>query len=513
MSYPPVKSPRGPADVSAKVPADRRDRLLNIKKREELKDMLLYKFKHKYGDGQSTAIGKEVGKFCQDAAVTPNNLARLERRVQQVKHPRADDQRSDVSAYSARSARTPRGVATPRSQLSARGEQVAQSQLASQLQSQLSARGSAMTPVRESAEGSDLAYRDFDWAKLDQYASYLHEQDSQRQKVGTTEMQKKMKTDLDKQVADARRKKHRLHEENQKYFTHQVAEIEVWKELEEAKKQSVLAKNYKEKADRDEQLRHQKLRRDAEFEQQQTEEKALVSKIRQEMDHEKVVMNERKEQQRLAMLKIMEDNLADRKVKDAQREEQLQMEIEGMREYNRILDAQEAARAAELDARVTRQKELMEKMKESVFDVQGAKDKADALRAEQQKQASDAKAESDANAKAEKLKQLRLDTQDFLFRQMLEKEDRKEQAYELKRLQATILEQDSQAFETLERQKEQERRRVNVAHRQELDAQIERKRREKEYVMSDAEVKMNKRLLKVVNQTLEGRDEQASAAA
>ena len=42
------------------------------------------------------------------------------------------------------------------------------------------------------------------------------------------------------------------------------------------------------------------------------------------------------------------------------------MEIEGMREYNRILDQQEQARAEALESRINRQKELMEKSDTSV---------------------------------------------------------------------------------------------------------------------------------------------------
>ena len=43
-----------------------------------------------------------------------------------------------------------------------------------------------------------------------------------------------------------------------------------------------------------------------------------------------------------------------------------EMEIEGMREYNRILDQQEQARAEALESRINRQKELMEKSDTSV---------------------------------------------------------------------------------------------------------------------------------------------------
>merc|ERR1711939_1292817 len=93
-----------------------------------------------------------------------------------------------------------------------------------------------------------------EWSKLDEYASYLHEQDAMRQKLGLHDMQKKLRADLDKQVADQRRKKNRQREEEQKYFHNQMVEIEQWKEMEKERDAEMKAKAHKEKVDRDEQL-------------------------------------------------------------------------------------------------------------------------------------------------------------------------------------------------------------------------------------------------------------------
>merc|ERR1712230_252165 len=107
-------------------------------------------------------------------------------------------------------------------------------------------------------------FENFEWSKLDEYASYLHEQDAMRQKLGLHDMQKKLRADLDKQVADQRRKKNRQREEEQKYFHNQMVEIEQWKEMEK---------------ERDAELAFDQKRRDEELAKQEKEEKALVSKI------------------------------------------------------------------------------------------------------------------------------------------------------------------------------------------------------------------------------------------
>lgn len=367
-----------------------------------------------------------------------------------------------------------------------------------------------MQPIPEAMDtGAQkmTGFRNFDWAKLDEYASYLHEQDSLRQQASTKEMQHRLRLDLDKQVADQRRKKQKQREEEKRYFANQMVEIEQWKKMEAEREVEVKQKNIKEKIDRDEQLDFERRRRDKELVKQEAEEKALVEKIRREMDQEKARALTKKVQQKEAMMRIMAENVAEREIKDAAKEKQAALEIEGMREYNRILDQQEATRAAELESRIARQKTLMDKMKETVQREQGSKNEEDARRALKQKEEADARAIEMERNKEAKLRQMRLETQDFLFAQMDEKEGRKEQAYELKRLQAHILDADTKEYTEMEKARALERRRQNVEHRIELDEQIARKRAELKFTMSDAEVNMNKQLLEVVEKTLNERDQ------
>jgi len=59
----------------------------------------------------------------------------------------------------------------------------------------------------------------FDWARLDEYASYLHEQDALRQKLGVNALQKKLKMDLDQQVSEKNKKKGSGEEDKEKKGT------------------------------------------------------------------------------------------------------------------------------------------------------------------------------------------------------------------------------------------------------------------------------------------------------
>merc|ERR1711904_479010 len=188
---------------------------------------------------------------------------------------------------------------------------------------------------------------------------------------------------------------------------------------------------------------------------------------------------------------------------------------EAMKEYNRILDQQEEMRAQELQARMDKQKALMEKMKENVQKQQQKKGEKDARRAAKQKEEADARAIEMERNKEAKLKEMRYDTQSFLFKQMAEKDEKKGQALELKRLQASILEADTQEYMQMEKQKFHDRRVRNVEHRIELEAQIAERAAvvQRKYAMSGAEVKMSRQLLDLVDKTLTERDAYLNSVA
>merc|ERR1712124_49732 len=99
----------------------------------------------------------------------------------------------------------------------------------------------------------------------------------------------------------------------------------------------------------------------------------------------------------------------------------------------------------------------MEKMKENVQKQQQKKGDEDSKRAAKQKEEADARAIEMERNKEAKLKEMRHDTQKFLFKQMAEKDEKKGAALELKRLQASILEADTQEYMQMEKQKSQDR--------------------------------------------------------
>merc|ERR1712232_1045469 len=266
----------------------------------------------------------------------------------------------------------------------------------------------------------------------------------------------------------------------------------------------------KEKRDRDEQLAFERKLKSEELQRKKQEESDLVEKIVTEMEAEQRKFEKKKAQTRAAMRKVFEENEADQRKREEQRREQQEREAEAMREYNRILDEQEEQRAEELANRMARQKELMDKLQANV-EAQ-AKDAGDndAKRANLQQAEMDRHYFEAEKTKMQRLKQMRLENQAYLLRQMGEKDGRKEEERTLANIQAQILEKDTEEYNEIERQKAIERRIRNFDNRQELERQIGVRAGQRAPEMSQAEMDLNRPLLNLVHRTLGERDRAAA---
>lgn len=477
----------GGLSTNSRLSDQRREKLISLKKREDLKDALTEKFKSRFGHGASIrgpdevsvcseAIQGEVHNFAECAQVTEANLGRLERRIHRraLQKPEDAQSMSGVSAYSGMSRRS-------RSVASMAGESVMKG-------------------------GS------FDWARLDEYASYLHEQDALRQKQGVQALQRKLRKDLDAQVAERKAKLDENVEEDRRYHNNSMVELEKWKHTEQARAEELRQKLQREKKDRDEQLAYERSLKDEAATKKKNEEAQLVDKIVNEMEAEQIRYERKKMETKKAMRKVFEENMEDMKKREVQHKEQQEREAAAMREYNRILDEQEEQRAEELASRMERQKQLMEKLQANV--AQQAKDSGDndAKRAAAQQEEVDRHYAEAERVKQQRLKQLRLETQAYLFKQMAEKDNKKNEEKELQNIQAMILERDTEEYNEIEREKIINKRLQLFDHRKEVEGQIQSRSMQRVPEMSEAEIKINRNLLNLVNRTLAVRDERNAAA-
>lgn len=69
------------SQVKRGMSEQRKEKLLGIQKREQLKGMLIHKFKLKYGDKAEQYINNEVGKFLSNNRLTEENLKKLDEKI------------------------------------------------------------------------------------------------------------------------------------------------------------------------------------------------------------------------------------------------------------------------------------------------------------------------------------------------------------------------------------------------------------------------------------------------
>lgn len=477
----------GSFSVGSRMSDARREKLMSLKNREDLKDALTEKFKSRFGHDArqrapdecsvaSSVIQREVDQFARSANVTEANLGRLERRLQSraTKGPGEPSVVSGMSAYSV-------GTQRSRSVASLTGRHV----------------------VNSAGNGPES----FDWSRLDEYASYLHEQDALRQKMGVQALQRKLRADLDHQVNEKRKKRSDSDEEERRFHNNSMIELERWKMSEQAREEERHQKLMKEKRDRDEQLNFERKLKNEELNKKKEEESFLVEKIVNEMEAEQKRFERKKEQTKKSMRKVFEENMDDQNKRQQAKKDQMEREVTAMREYNRLLDEQEEQRAEELAARMERQTALMKQLQENVAQVQKGAGDNDAQRAAAQQDEIDRHFFEAENMKQGRLKQLRLENQSYLLKQMEEKDMRKEDEKQLQDIQAQILQRDTQEYNEVERQKMMDKKTRSLEHRRDVERQMEQKHLSSIPEMSEAEIAMNKPLLNLVNRTLRTRDE------
>lgn len=346
----------------------------------------------------------------------------------------------------------------------------------------------------------------YDWARLDEYASYLHEQDCMRQQMGVRALQRKLRSDLDAQVALKQNKRSQEDEEEHRYHQNSMVELERWKSMEQQRDDEKRSKLMREKQDRDEQLNFERKLKDEDLRKKKDEEANLVDKIVNEMEAEQKKFEKKKEKTRKGMRKVFEENNADQARREEDRKDQMEKEAVALKEYARVLDEQEEQRNQEMQARLKRQNDLMAKLQANVDGIKKGAGDNDAARASAQQEEMDRHFFEAEGVKQTRLKQMRLENQSYLLKQMDEKDYRKEDDRDLQNIQAQILIRDTEEYNQMEKDKVINRRRRLMDHSNDIKKQMVYKLGQSNPAMTEAEVQMNKPLLQLVHRTLEERE-------
>ena len=233
----------------SKMSESRRTRLEEIQKREQLKGMLITKFRKKYGGENKklqSYIDREVGAFMNNNRLTEGNLKELDDKIATQKATQAADGKSQASLASAasRASRRPQ-TAKPAAQVEKapvlddmKSHQSQASRASRNLKTDIhptqpkKKAQDAESVITQSeldrpAESSSEVDEQDEWTAIQKFQAMLHYQEQQQVKERQEERKRLLVQELDRQRQAKEAKKKQLEEEDKQYHAQVVEHCKV----------------------------------------------------------------------------------------------------------------------------------------------------------------------------------------------------------------------------------------------------------------------------------------------
>ncbi|OMJ85367.1 hypothetical protein SteCoe_13340 [Stentor coeruleus] len=480
MSYPKVP-PKATQTAATKLSEQQKARLLKLQEREELKGLLVNKFKKKYGN-EAGFIDKEVENFMKQETLTESNLQKLD---DKIKKKVEADQKSVSHKSEVQSKHVTPSVRSSKN--SVKGSD--QMSVASSMRS--SARTSEFVPEDNEDE----------WAAILEYDTMMFHEEEKSRLRREIENKMKLKRELDRQLNDKNRKKLSEEEEERLYDEAQKRNIEMMELKEKERDLMYREKVMQEKLLRDKQLGEEKRRKRLDERQQRELDEKLVMRLQEELKADQVAFEEKRRDERIYMLKMMEENEENKKRQMEIKEFERQNDVKSMEDYAKMLDKQEEDRLNEIKAREERQQLLMARMADTVLKEQKQKNHEEDLMLLKQIEEKELLDKAEDERRMLQLKKQKQDIRKILDKQVDEKNKRKVMEKKNQDEQADMWKKDADEFYKLEDERKMREKQLNMMHVEILRSQMDEKNmKKKKVIMNKDEIKMNKNLLKKIYQ-------------
>ncbi len=345
----------------------------------------------------------------------------------------------------------------------------------------------------------------YDWSRLDTFAKHMLEKEIAREREDRQEIHRKVKEDLDRQMDDIHKRRYRERMDDVAFSRQQAEDLEMWKIEENKKEEARRLREENEKIDRDEQLRFDDERKKGKERRQQEEDRRQAEAIQKAIAKERDDANLKRQKEKLLTKQLMEENERDRQVKLELKRQSATDELKQLREYHDMIEKQEAERQNELSRRIERQKQLIKRMEEGVLKTIQAKSNDDNVRALKQQAEMDARAIEIEKYKTERLRQLKEEMTSTLKKQIEDKDKRRREEDELRKIHARILHKDATSFDEAEAEKLRARKDRLKKYQEQLKEQIDEgrlKQKSQRDELSIQEILINRELIEVVEATL-----------
>lgn len=454
-----------------------------------MKDVLIRKFQSEYEhegpDGCSgQVIVDEVKKFVNNAKVTEANLNRLERRIrnhEKNNSGRSTQDTNDGTVVEEEGEEEENAAESEEGNLKEDDAvSVSNYSVVSHASSHLSRASSTHSlfgrkPKVPPTDSRDMT--DYDWGRLDDYASFLHQRDLLRMQMQHKEMQDTIRQELSKQIQERQEEERQHMQENAWYIRNEMIDTKNWEDQEQRRLNTTKEKNMELKRGLDEQVEYERKRKEANTDADKKDEEETLQRCRQELD----TMNRRdlarRENEKMTLSNLFHE--VDERNRNAavQKKEDKKTERREIRDFQKLLDDRAERLQKEKDGYVRHFICHNPERDAAILKCQHAAynpSKEQARFVSQFREIDDFNAARDEK-KRDKLGEMMRETQTYLMKQMAEKREKKNQLDMLERLRADLITQDISFYFDEEKQKTLQRRLQNLENRVQLQNQIRKK--------------------------------------
>lgn len=474
MSYPKKSLPskKTPNSQSnSRLPEDKKEKLLAIHQREQLKGLLVSKFLEKYGNTKglnSDAINKEVADFIKSQPLTEENLRKLEQKIRDGQSNKPGN--IDVAAANNQAQSNLLGGSSLTTPHQGPIKSIASVQ---HLKTAPNDDALSVTSSQRPRSVYQLGDEDDEWAIMMKYDAELHKKEKEIEKLRELDQRKKMKVELDKQLEEKNKVKQWEKQDLSQYMNVVHKQLDQYDNKEKKKEEDHHQKVMSEKYSRDKQLLDEYTRKKIEKKTEKELDSILVKKIQNEIENEIRTAAEKRKEQKVQLRQVLQDNEERRIRLLAEAQRQKEEDTKAQQEYTRLIEKQEAARAAELKAREDRAKKFMNLMADTIIKDQKAQMLEEERKLLQHTLDREAKEIADEKARQQRLQEQKKEIRSFLDSQLAEKRRREEEEQKLEKVQAQIWKKDTDDYFEHEKNKAAKLKEVNVQQAEFLKRQMD----------------------------------------
>lgn len=270
-------------NLRSKSQAQNTEKLINVQRREKLKSLLITKFMKKYGIKNPEAILQEqISNFIKNEQLTEADLKALDERIKNLLIKRTEEE--NLKQNLSRETSNNQGAAAQNNNLIL--PEIDQNKLENM---SVRSRHSKMSGVshlsryseykkkenlpnndddrlssysqRAPADRIDFEEQGDEWNAIAKYNQKMFQEEKTMAKYKDKELKKRTKEELDTQVKDKLRRLNDEYKKNKEYDNILIQHVDFLSKVERDKLEEVKAKIYREKENRDHQLKEEKRRK------------------------------------------------------------------------------------------------------------------------------------------------------------------------------------------------------------------------------------------------------------